>query len=279
MSGAFLSRKSCWAAWRWAGIVAGAVLVLASCGPRRQGAGAGLESPGRGPHEELGRRAERLWEARRQEDWAAVFQLQDPQEREGVGQADFVTWCEQKEPFRVHSFELGQMLVEGDLGWVEVHGSTSIRRFPDSPPRDTQQWEKWRRIEGDWYPVPRKELASYPASPALRDAAEEARLAERFAASWQARVAKDWSRLYAMTDPRDHGDVPQDRFAQELEKVEYISHEVQWVEVVGERGSVRVVYRHRLNDPSLTKLPPSAVSVVEPWIKCENEWYLDLKRP
>ncbi|MBU0718086.1 MAG: hypothetical protein KJ749_07550, partial [Planctomycetes bacterium] len=223
-------------------------------------------------------RARTLWEAKLKEDWKTVYSLEDPRTIGEAGEAEFVAWCQEHEPFRVHSYSVGDVLIEGDMGWVEVDCRTSVRKFAEAPIRDVHRWEKWSRIGGVWYPVPRKELDSSPASPAMRDVVLEARLRERFESACEARMARDWPRLYEMSDPDDHYVVSEPMFVDALEIVEYVSYEIVWVEVLGEQGRVRVAYTHKATDPSLTKMPPKINIVNEEWVLRDNEWYLDLAR-
>jgi hypothetical protein len=228
------------------------------------------------PAEVLRQRAARLWQARQDLDWAAIFPFQDPQAVEGVTEAEYIAWAEENEPFLVHEFRLGDVLTRGDMGWVEVDCRTSMRRFADVPPRAIHRWEKWRILEDGWYPVPPGQLEDYPASPAERDAGEEQRLLARFEASWEARCEEDWDRLFALSDPRTRGDIPRDEFAEAQGLIQYLTRDVQWVEAMGDHGRVRVEILHKLNDPSMTKLPPRLILVTERWVRIDDEWYRDL---
>jgi len=229
------------------------------------------------PVQTLRQRAAESWEARSKDDWAAVFRFQEP--REGVTEDGFIDWCEKEEPFRVQSFQVGDVIADGEMGWVEVDSLTSVRRFPAMPPREVHQWEKWRLTDGIWYPVPRPELESYPISPALRDAAEEARLLARFEESWKARSCEDWASLYELVDPADRLEITGEQFAEVFSLLDFLSCKLRWVEVVGELGNIRLAYCHKVVDPNLTKMLPETSVMTETWIKRESVWYLDLKRP
>lgn len=226
----------------------------------------------------LRQRADRLWSAKEAQDWATVFQFQDPAEHDQSAKDEFIRWCVEEEPFRILSYEIDDVDVDGNLGWVDVRYRTSLNKFPDIPARDAETWQKWRRIDGMWYPVPTRELASCPEAPSKRDASAEARLRTRFLESWTARQGRDWPRLYALTDPADREDVPEDEYAQVEGLFEYLAHEVDWVEVVGQRGRIRVSYEHKVTDTSLSKLPAMTATMIETWIQRDNEWYRDLKR-
>ena len=137
--------------------------------------------------------------------------------------------------------------------------------------------QKWAAHRGDWFPVPPQQTDSYPAPPAIRDKAAEAKLKSRFSQTWPLRKAGDWSGLYDFADPRDRDAVPLTEFADSEGLFAYRSQDLKWVEVIGDKGKVRVVYVHTVTDPSLTKLPPREAEITENWIKVNNEWYRDLK--
>ncbi len=226
----------------------------------------------------LGERAERLWTAKRAEDWSALFLLQDPATLAGASEDEFVAWCAKEEPFRILAYEIATVLSDGDFGWVEVRYRTTLRKFPDMPPKDAPTWQKWHRVAGEWFPVPTRALSSYPESPATRNAAEETRLRARFMESWRARRAKDWRELYRLSDPQDHQDVAEDVFVEAEDMYEYFSFNIHWIEAVADRGRIRVLYEHKLDDPSLTKLPVTMAYVTETWVLRDGEWFRDLKR-
>ena len=81
-----------------------------------------------------------------------------------------------------------------------------------------------------------------------------------------------------MADPLDRAEVQEEEFAQAHELVEFLSMEIQWVQVVCGEGIVRVAYRHKTTDPNLTKLPERMTYLSEEWVNRDGEWYLDLKR-
>jgi len=264
--------------WRCITIVAPlAALTSLCCSSPERDPAMGRQSPEANPEQALRRQAERLWDARQREDWSTVFELEGHlMTRQSVKEADFVEWCKTTEPFVYHSSRLGDVLTEGDRGWVEVNCRVSVRRFPKMDPKEVHRWEKWRRVQGSWYPVPREELELYPTSPAMRDTAAETHLLARFEESWDARQRRDWSHLSSLTDPQDEQVVSNEDFAKAHEQFEYIAHDVQWVEVIGDRGKVRFSFRHKLTDPSLTKVPPKDVVITEAWILLGDEWFLDL---
>lgn len=224
----------------------------------------------------LRERAQELWLARQSEDWSVVFQFEDPDQREHATVEQFVAWCNESEPFREVAFTLHDLKCDGDLAWVDLESTTQMRRFPDVPPRTTRTWEKWHRLNGSWYPVPKGRLEDYPASPSERELEDEPRLRARFEASWTARQHQDWTALYALTDPRDHEAISESALANAYGRYRFVSAKVQWVEVIGQRGRIRVAIECALNDPSLTKMPSDILVITEKWIKHEEVWFLDL---
>ena len=222
--------------------------------------------------------AEQLWEARRARDCRTIFLLEDPSQLQGMDEAGYIAWCENEEPFRVAEYTLNQVEVgkEG-WGWVHVIAKTTYTRIPDAEVAGTETWEKWHRVHGRWYPVPKREWWTMPEAPSNRNAAEEERLRARYEEAWTSLQSKDWRHLYEMVDPRDREDSTEESFVASMGKIQYLSRKVHWVEVIEDRGKVYVTYEHRLTDPSLTKLPSQELAVIDPWIARDGKWYRDLK--
>jgi hypothetical protein len=164
------------------------------------------------------------------------------------------------------------------MGWVEVDYNTLIRRFETLPPRDAKLWQKWRYVDGQWHPVPLRDLVSYPEPPVRRNAREEAALRARFMQSWAARKAGDHKELYQFIDPLDQPRMPEEPYVDMQELLEYRTCQVNWVEVVGDLGRIHVTYTRKVTDPSLSKLPVETVSEIEDWVKMDGQWYRDLAR-
>lgn len=228
----------------------------------------------------LAQRCEYYWNARAGEDWKSAFDYYEPTTRAKLVREDYEKWSAENEPFRIHSFRIENVQVDGDVGWALVHYASTIRRFPDLPPREASMWQKWRRTQGDWYPIPVDELQAYPDPPALRDKAQEMRLRDRFEKTASLRKASNWSELYRFTDPADRADVTEDMYVEGESAFAYLDYRVHWVEAIDGFGRVCVTYRHRVTDKSMEKLPPRDLSVIEKWVRsdADGEWYRDLKR-
>lgn len=251
--------------------------LLPSCvTPHAQNGRTQASDSGRGG--DLRRRAERFWTAKQNDDWSIVFSFLSPTERNDATLAEYVAWAEKNEPFLISDFKLKRVQTDGDDGWVEMTYEATLRRFATLSPKETTRWQSWHRSEGTWYPVPARERESCAEPPAKRNRAEEITLLTRFRESWQMRYDRDWSGLYTLTDPRDHEEVEEHHLAEAEERIVYVDYEVDWVEVIKNRGRVRVLYRHKLADPNLSKLAVRGMYVTEDWIMLDNTWYRDLIR-
>jgi len=226
--------------------------------------------------EHLTAQAERLWSARVQEDWATVFEYQQFRTDEDITVEDFVAWSNENEPFVVQSYEIREVTVDEDMGWTKTQYDSTIRQYPNSPPRTSTRVEKWQIVDGQWKLIPPDKADLYPASPTDRDLEQEAVLLERFKDSWTARENEQWQSLYEMTDPRDRDDVSFNDFAEAKSLTSFIDYEIEWVEVLNDVGTVRVRIEHKIDDPNLQKLPSSIVVVDERWVRVDGSWYMDL---
>lgn len=226
----------------------------------------------------LRNRAEELWTAKVKEDWSTVFRFNEPAKRKDMVEADFISWSHEQEPLVIRSYQLQEVLAEAPFGWVKVEYLAGVRRFPGAPAQQSLRWEKWQLFDGDWYPVAADKSASLPEPPTLRNRAEEDALRRRFAESWEARRSRDWHRLYELIDPRDKPKVSEGEFTEVEALFQNLSHEVHWVEVIGERGRVSVSYENKITDPSLTKLKAGILPIMENWVKVDGQWYLDLQQ-
>lgn len=229
------------------------------------------------PRGELRHRAEQYWDARVQNKWDVVYDYLEPWQQQSGTEEEYVSWAKDNEPFNILRYEILDVQQDGPYGWVRLSYDSTLRVYPGAPPRTTQVDQKWAVQRGNWYPIPTQQDEFYPVTPLMRDQAAEAKLRDRFSETWPLRLSADWSGLYQYTDPRDRDDVPLNEFSDSEGLFDYQSHDLKWVEVVGDKGKVRVTYVHTVTDPSLSKLPPRNAEISEQWIKVNNEWYRDLK--
>ena len=223
--------------------------------------------------EALGQRAREFWEARVKGDWAVLYDYLTAAEREKFGKDAFVASSKENAPFRYLSYKLGGIETEGSFGWVEVSYSLQITRYPELPAKEMHIWQLWSKVDGSWEPAPKQDAEEVPKRPQLRNTAEEPLLAKRVDGFWHAKELQDWGRIYEYCDPAYRGRVSREEFLQMKARHLYVSHKIDWVEVIADRGKTKVTYTYKPNDPSLTKLDPVAESAIEGWIKVDGEWY------
>lgn len=251
------------------------ILLIAGCTANSAKVGMSAEDH-RARSAGLRERVEKLWSARQAEDWRTVFTFEDPELQAASTPEEFESWSSENEPFKVVSFSVLGVEQQGDLGWAELDTKMGVRRFPTAPIRDIQRWETWHRLDGTWYPIPRGADDQYPVAPSRRDADAEAALRARFAEAWKARKSADWKALFQMIEPQDRAQTDETSFALVQNKIKFLDADVEWVQVVGSAGVVRVDYKHRFNDPSLTKMTPRNLVVNEDWVLIDGTWYLDV---
>ena len=230
------------------------------------------------PQTTLAAAAARLWDARVAENWAVVYEYQQFRQATDTTPEQFTEWSKKNEPFVIRNYTIERQVEDGDFGWVEVSYLTSVRQFPDVAPTQTVRTEKWQRLDGKWKLVPSLELDQYPAPPFARDLDAEKELRARFEQSWQARVDRDWIALYEMTDPADRKEISQEHFAEAQEVQVFLSYDLKWLEAVNNIGRLHLAITHKINDPNLTKLPPTEILIDEFWVKRDGQWYLDLNK-
>ncbi|MFQ5489879.1 MAG: hypothetical protein ACE5GE_04075, partial [Phycisphaerae bacterium] len=83
------------------------------------------------------RRATAFWQAQVEQAWAALYDFQIPELREAETRAEFTARVAASHPLAVSTFEFGQVVTDGDWGWVEVTFTSTLRKFPALPPRDS----------------------------------------------------------------------------------------------------------------------------------------------
>lgn len=230
-----------------------------------------------GGAEALRQRAERLWAARAKDDYATVFEFQDPRQVGTAKVEEFVEWSKANEPFKYEAYKLGRVETQSRIGWVEVDQKMRVRKYADAPPNEMTRWETWHVMDGRWVLVPLPEIKALPQSPALRDAAQEQRLRARAEEASRARIARDFETLYQYMHPREREELSYQRFASTEAKLEFAELEMEWVEAVGRQGRVSFIETFRFVDPSATKMGYQKSRNRENWLLYENEWYFSLK--
>lgn len=226
---------------------------------------------------ELQETAEKVWKARVARDCETIAKYYDPNEYAANTQDERLEIC-QKDPFRYQSYRIGKVEAEIPYGWIYVHYDAKFAPYEAEPAESVDTVEKWKRIRDVWYPVPARIVETCPESPSQRNAAEEAKLRKRFERTWELRLARDWKSLYEMTDPEDRQHVSESQYAESEGLIQYFGHDLEWVEVMGDLGQIRVTYDNKLNDPNMSKMRGRKINLAEHWIKRNGEWYRDLLR-
>jgi hypothetical protein len=228
----------------------------------------------------LTERATAFWEARVKGDWATVFDYLSESERKGGTKEQYVTFSKEKGPFHYLSFKLGDVEVEGDVGWVKTAFEVEPMKFPGLPPNKLDTWQVWEKRDGKWYPIPnerQQEVPKLPPRPDLRNLKEESAVIGRANEFWQAREKEDYKSVYQYLPPAFREKVPADEFLSKKALNTYVRHSIHWAEVSGDHAKVRITVDFRPNDPNLTKMDPSRETIMQEWIKVNNQWYLDIR--
>jgi hypothetical protein len=85
--------------------------------------------------------------------------------------------------------------------------------------------------------------------------------------------------MHAMLTPADREAIPLDQVMQEGSGLHFLNREVEWVQVIGDRGVIRVRYEVKPKDPNLSKMPAEWTPVTESWVRVDGQWYRALARP
>lgn len=226
------------------------------------------------PGEALEQQARTFWEARVNGDWATVYDILPPAEKGDLTREQFAALHRERTPFRFHSAQVREVATEGEFGWVNVTYSVRPASEPDYTPAHVEAWNAWQRHDGQWHPLPvdqREQLPKLP--PHLRQADEEAALSQRAHEFWNAKEQQDWARIYQFLDPAFRKQTTESQFLQRKAYFQYLSHRLEWTEVIDDQGRIKVAYMSKLNDPTLTKLEPKEKIVIEEWAKVDGQWY------
>ncbi len=222
----------------------------------------------------LRERASLLWKALVAEDWVTEYQFLSPEEAATITKEAFVSLRNEKWLLRYLSATVGKAVSSNDIGWVEVTLNFRLKNYPEIRPEQRTTWDLWQRKDGQWYRVSENRHEHVPKLPPhLRPAEEESSLSQRVHAFWQAREQQEWKLVYQHLDPTFKEKTSEEKFLKSKAKYSYLFHRVEWVEVIGENGRAKVVYTHKLNDPTLTKLDAQENVALEKWIKVNGQWY------
>lgn len=223
---------------------------------------------------ELGDRARAFWLARVEADWRREYGFYHSDHVADVSAERYLALRHERGPFRYLSARVGEVVVRGDLGWVEVTYSAEFVEFPTVPARTQSIWDVWRHRDGAWYPLQDAERKLFPRRPLDRTPpAAAAALRGRVEDLWSARAQQDWALVYEYLEPDYRSAVPLAEFTARRALYRYSSHAVEWVEVIGNTGRVKVRFDRTLNDPTLHKLEAESASVVEEWSRIDGEWF------
>jgi hypothetical protein len=226
----------------------------------------------------LRERAKAFWEARVKGDWTTVYDFLSEAETGGATKEQYAAFSKEKGPFTFLSYQLGEVETEGDMGWVKTVCSFTPTSFPGVRPSHMDRWEIWEKADGKWYPVSRQQYENYPQlPPRLRPLAEEKAVTARANGFWVAREKNDYSSVYQYCSPEFKGRIPAEEFLLKKAQYLYVSHRILWAEVQGDQAKVRITVGYRPNDPHLTKMAPIEETIVQPWVKVNNEWYVDIE--
>ncbi len=183
-------------------------------------------------------------------------------------------------PSAIFPTRLGEVEVEGDTGWVKAAYELEPARFPGLPPHKVNTWQVWEKWEGKWFPIPKDRQEEVPKlPPRLRPVKDESAVMARANEFWKAREKDDYKAVYQMLPPAFREKVPADEFLGKKALNTYVGHTVHWAEVSGDRAKVRIAVDYRPNDPNLTKMDPLQEIIMQPWLKVNNQWYLDVTEP
>lgn len=222
-------------------------------------------------------RAQRLWAAEVKDDWGAVYDLLTPVSREGQTRDEYAANRRTIGPLHYREAKVDEVVLANDVAWVHVSYKFVLVAHPIVPPSPAQNWQVWRK-DGDWQAIGPSERELWPRLPPhLRPAADEAALAKRSSEFWQARVARDFKKIYPYLDPNFRGVVPLDEFLVRKSKYLYFTPRMDWAEVDGAAGRVKVLFASKLADPAASKMEPSENLVIEKWVKAGGEWFFDVK--
>ena len=121
---------------------------------------------------------------------------------------------------------------------------------------------------------------SVPAVAPLPVASPEeiAKLKERVATFWAARVSADATRQWELLEPRGQGRMTAAEYGGAPRAVKYLAYQVEEANVRGYFAtvSVRLIVQPMLPTATTRTVPPSAIVVGDKWVRIRGVWYRSL---
>jgi hypothetical protein len=118
-------------------------------------------------------------------------------------------------------------------------------------------------------PVPIKATPQPPPAPVSPEEALRGQVA-RF---WDARIKGDLVKQYDLLEPEARERVTLTAFVRSRGTVDFKSHEIQAVNVVGDKGWAKVKYTFAVRMPQLTRFGSWSGESTEVWVLRNDLWY------
>lgn len=226
-------------------------------------------------------RANQYWQAKVKGDYAVLYDFLSPEEKGSETSQEYATRMKDKGVFQFLSFKIEDAQISSEIGWVRVDYETKPIRYPKLNPSHRNSWTLWKKIDQKWYPMSTGVATTYPTlPPKLRLAEEESALTKRAEAYWTAIQNQDMETVYKYYEPKFKATMSLEEFMKKKQMNLYLSHRIDWAEVSSPNfGVVRVTFSSRPNDQTLAKARPIEKSLLESWVKVDNEWYRSLTKP
>ncbi len=112
-------------------------------------------------------------------------------------------------------------------------------------------------------------------APPIGSPEDVARLRERAAAYWAARVAGDVNKQWEFLEPRGQGRVTPAEYAGERGGVKYLAYQVEDAAVNGYYAvvKVRILAQPLITGPGRNLTPPGAFVLPDRWVRVQGLWY------
>lgn len=231
-----------------------------------------------GEEDRLRDAAAQYWDARAKCDWQKLYNSLSPAEKKKKTAEQFASLMTERNAFTFVSSKIVDSKVDGNLGWVEMENVLQSKDYEDMPPTKAHFWQVWRKTEDSWHAMQKEDNMDAPRLPPhLRNTAEEERLSKRIAETWEAKEKGDWPKVYEALSPNFHQKMPVDQFMKMTALNQYLGHQTEWVEAIGNQGRAKTTCLIKSNDPSLAKMDSAQTTMIENWILIDGQWYMDTK--